>query len=69
MNITSLKERENPERCSAPLCRAESGIVYRAGSTPANPRHTITLCDQHHAKFRELPQSTHPVTKEVTSCS
>ena len=63
MNINSLVEREDRDRCSAPICRQPSVIVYHAGASPANPRKAVSLCDAHHEEFCAHPDSKHQRNK------
>jgi len=54
MNLSALIEREDPDRCSAPLCRKQSEITYLPGATEANPTRRVGLCDVHHGEFSDL---------------
>ena len=57
MKIEQFQERENLDHCSAPRCRHQSSVIYPRGATPANPRRTLSLCDEHYAEFCQLPSS------------
>jgi|TARA_R110001599_G_scaffold56439_1_gene156184 hypothetical protein len=54
MKLKDLTERDNPDRCSAPICRRPSEITYLPGATRVNPVRRVDLCDAHHEEFAEL---------------
>ena len=63
MKLSTLVEREDPDRCSAPLCRKPSGITYLPGATKANPTRRVDLCDVHHEEFSDLRRVRVEVTR------
>ena len=59
MNVEHLRERDDLSRCSMPLCRSGSQVIYSPGASPANPRLRLSLCDAHNEEFLLQPSSRH----------
>lgn len=66
MTITDTwRERDDLDRCSAPLCRNQSEIIYRENATLLNPRKILSLCRDHHERFCKELLIKHGIIEET----